>query len=511
MKPLIKQFGWPRLAAIAITLLPVGALPILGVVWLWQASYLLYWLQGLVLGGGLGYGIHLFLRWRENRKPPEAVTAADPNWPPDALLPWEKVEALAEEITPEAWPLYANYWLWLLGRKALELVARHYHPERQQPLLELQLPQALLIIERASRDLRRRITEHIPFSHQLTLGALVRANNWREAAGRWENVYRLGRAVVDPASVPFREFRRAVAGRIVGYGLERVQTWLLKEYVRKVGYYAIELYSGNLLLGNEDPTSGFTDESRAAAELAEEIGSAMAEPLNILVLGRANAGKSSLINGLFGKLTAAADVLPDTTFTLVPYRLEREGLTEALIFDSPGCDTPLFKKQALEKAVQQADLILWVSAAHRPDRREERGLLDRVRGWLNDNPNRHPAPILVVVSHIDNLRPPREWRPPYDIINPRETKEENIKAAVLAVAEDLNMKVDQCVPACLREDRYYNVDDVLWAVILQHQDEANKARFLRCLATRKRKENWGLLWRQLGNGGRFLLGLDRSG
>jgi len=37
-----------------------------------------------------------------------------------------------------------------------------------------------------------------------------------------------------------------------------------------------------------------------------------------------------LINALFGQLVAATDVLPDTTASLAPYRLERDGLAAAL-------------------------------------------------------------------------------------------------------------------------------------------------------------------------------------
>lgn len=508
MKLLIKPFGRLRLLAIVLTLLPMAVLPVLGAVWLWQSRYLLYWLILLLLCAALGYGMHLLLRWRESRSLPAATTQADPRWPVFANAPWQEVEAMANEVTPESWPLKDAERLFVLGRNTLDLVARHYHPEREKPLLELTVPHMLLIIERASRDLRLQITEHIPFSHRLTLGALVRARHWKEVAAQWEKLYRVGRAALNPASALFREVYREIGNRIVSHGLERVQIWLLQEYVRKVGYYAIELYSGNLLLGGEDPTAAPTGDSLRAAMLAEEaMARIKAEPLHILVLGRANAGKSSLINALFGELTAAADVLPDTTSGIWPYRLEREGQMEALIFDTPGCDTPLLKEQALKRAVLDADLILWVSAAHRPDRQAERERLDRLRHWLNESPKRRPAPVLVAVSHIDRLRPPREWQPPYDLNNPTGVKAQNIQAAVLAVAEDLNLPAARCVPVCLADDRRYNVNDALWAVILAHQNEAGKVRFLRCMATRRREENWDLMWRQLGNAGRFLLEL----
>jgi hypothetical protein len=155
--------------------------------------------------------------------------------------------------------------------------------------------------------------------------------------------------------------------------------------------------------------------------------------------------------------------------------------------------------------VLDADLLLWVCAAHRPDRGAERKKLDAVRAWQAERLDRRPPPLLVAVSHIDQLRPPREWQPPYDLRDPRSTKAANIRAAVATVAGDLAVPVAAVIPVCLAEGRVYNVDDALWAAILERQDEAGKVRFLRCLEQRKRAENWTLLRRQLTNTGRWLL------
>ena len=66
------------------------------------------------------------------------------------------------------------------------------------------------------------------------------------------------------------------------------------------------------------------------------------------------------------------------------------------------------------------------------------------------------------------------------------------------------MPVAEVIPVCLADGRIYNVDDVLWAALLDRQDEAGKVRFLRCLEQRKREENWTLLRRQFANAGRWL-------
>ncbi|MBE2294015.1 MAG: GTPase domain-containing protein [Phycisphaerales bacterium] len=505
---LFKQLDRLRLIALLLWALPVAVLPLLGVYWLWQAEMLPWWLATMVGCGVAGYGLQFWLLRRDRHLLAKAVTTSDPYWPPRADQAWVRVEQLAEAIQPEQWPLHDGARLWMLTRNTLEEVARYYHPEEAQPLLELTVPHTLLIVERASRDLRITVSDHIPFSQALKVGDLLRAWRWKDTAERVMNLYRAGRLVINPLNALLSEAWGHMRGQAYGQAWTEIQRWLLREYVRKVGYYAIELYSGRLIL--TDGEADIQPTPRAGTSLSTETAEksvGVEQPLRILVLGRANAGKSSLINALFGRLTAATDVLPDTTLALQPYRLEREGLTTALIFDSPGYDNEELNEKALQQLAFRADLILWVCAAHRPDRHLDRLYLDAVRTGFSALPDRRPPPILVVVSHIDQLRPSREWQPPYDLVNPQNAKATHIRAAVEAVAEDLAIPLAAVIPVCLADGRVYNVDDALWAAILDRQDEADKVRFLYCLEQRKRKENWILLRRQLLNAGRWLLKL----
>ncbi|AGA89714.1 putative GTPase [Thioflavicoccus mobilis 8321] len=506
MKTLLRRIDPLRLVALVLLALPPLALVGLGTLWLWEHDALLYWLAGLLASAAAGYGLQYLLHRRERRLLAEAATEPNPDWSPRAEAVWGDVEALADGLKLEDWPLNDSARLMELARLTLERVSRHYHPKARQPLLQLTVPHTLLILERASRDLRRDITEHIPFSHRLRIGDLLRAQRWKVTADQAFLVYRMGRAVINPLDALANEAWRNLRNQGTGLAQAELHGWLLRAIVRKVGYYAIDLYSGRLPLEEGDPTAAPTPRSRTDLEQTQ-LGDE--EPLRILVFGRTNAGKSSLINALFGQLVTAADTLADTTRGLAPYRLEREGLTQALVIDTPGCDGDWLTDAQLHEAAADADLILWASPAHRPDRQVERACLDALRTAQAARPEHHPPPLIVAATHIDLLRPAREWQPPYDLQDPSGPKATNIAAAVAAIAADLAVPVEQVVPVALAAGRVYNVDDGLWAKILDQHEAALRTRLLRCLAARRRAEDWELLRRQMIAAGRLLTELPQ--
>lgn len=503
MRTLFGKIDPLRLFALILLILPGLVLFLFGILWLWQSGNLLYWLMVMLICGGLGYGLQQWSLWRERKLLDEVVTEPNPDWPPSADVAWQQVKVLADETDPKDWPLEDGSWLFALGQRALETVSHCYHPNVEKPVLELTVPHALLIIEHASRDLRNDISDNIPFSDRLTIGDLIRIQRWKAKAERAFDVYRAGRVIINPLDALTSEIWRHLRESSFGLARSELHRWLLRAYIRKIGYYAIDLYSGRRPL-ETDETVSCTSGSSADINQAEAITSLPDEPLRILVLGRTNAGKSSLINALFGKLAAKSQVTPDTTQALIPFSLLREGLTQALIFDSPGCDSAQFNQKKIQQAALNADLILWVCAVNRPDRQSERQSLDALRTFFSMHIDRRPPPLLVVASHIDQLRPLRSWQPPYDLISPLDDKARNIRTAVQTIASDLAVPIDQVIPVCLSEGNLYNVDDALWSTILHFQDEALKIRLYRCLDANKQTENWERLRRQLINTGRFL-------
>lgn len=507
MKTVLRRLDPLRLVAILLFGLPLSALVAFGALWLWQQGWLLHWLFALTLCAGLGYGLQWWLARRQRKLLADIATEPDPAWPPDAGDAWARIDRLAQSVNPDEWPLDDGERMLALGRHALNTVARCYHPEVEYPALQITVPHALLIIERASRDLRHDITEHVPFSHRLRLGDIVRARRWSNSAERAFRVYRAGRLVINPIDALVSEAWRHVRDRGLGAAGVEFQSWLLRAYVRKVGYYAIDLYSNRLPLDDSRAETAPTPRSHADLDKARQREAEEAEePLRIVVFGRAGAGKSTLINALFDAPRALpAATGEEGTRGVQAYELVREDFTRALIFDTPPCDAPDFGRKAMLDLAAEADLVLWVSAVQRPDRAVEREVIAALRA--SADARRHPVPLIVVASHIDRLRPVREWQPPYDLQHGESRKAHAIRDAVAVLADDLDVAPEDVVPVCLAPGRIYNVDDALWASMIAHQPEAQRNRLVRCLAARRREENWALVRRQLASGGRWLVGL----
>jgi predicted GTPase len=133
-------------------------------------------------------------------------------------------------------------------------------------------------------------------------------------------------------------------------------------------------------------------------------------------------------------------------------------------------------------------------------------LLDEIGAFFQEHPDRLAPPMVVAVTHIDQLRPLSEWDPPYDLARPAGAKAEQILDATRAVEEDLDLTVDQpVVPVCLKPGALYNVDEGVAAVILQLASEAQRVKYLRCLRHYRDEASWQRVWQQAVNSGRVLL------
>ena len=137
--------------------------------------------------------------------------------------------------------------------------------------------------------------------------------------------------------------------------------------------------------------------------------------MRLVLIGQVSAGKSSLVNALAQESRSAVGPLP-TTARVAEYRLELAGRPAVSLVDMPGLEDGT-EAEFLEQ-VERADLVVWVASATQPARDTDRKALAAVRAWAAAQLTRRVPPIVLALTHIDELRPAGEWQPPYDIAAP---------------------------------------------------------------------------------------------
>ena len=149
-------------------------------------------------------------------------------------------------------------------------------------------------------------------------------------------------------------------------------------------------------------------------------------------------------------------------------------------------------------------MIVWVCSAARAARQIDADALAAIREHFAQRPNRRRPPMLLVLTHIDSLRPFNEWDPPYDLTQATRAKSQSILGAMEAAGAELGFAAEEIVP--VRSDiavAPYNVDAV-WARIMALMPEAQRARLLRTLVDIKGASAWTTAWSQAVNAGRVI-------
>lgn len=489
---------WVLAASVGLPLLVFG---VAGALWLHERHWLGW--AGLIFLAGEALFFWLFRRWNLTRAAlPPPPSDLPPTFTARDEAAWTLVQDYLDRIERGEIVVEGPEQCVTLGRDILERIATHYHPTTPEPLLAVQLPLLLRALEETARDLAQ-ATAMLPLAHRLTIGDVMRGYRLHQRILPAYNIYRLLYPLFNWQNALFKLL---VTDRLFDLTRQTIQQWLLTWYVDRIGYHAIALYSGKLLLtrpvaATPAPLSPETARTLAAVQ-TEAV-----EPLRLLVLGQVKAGKSSLVNALFGTLQAATDVLPTTT-QVQTYVLDRPDLGGTLLVsDMGGYDAPGGYSTRMEEAcaeAQRADLLLLVSSAVNAAREPDRRVLEQLRTHFARQPALRPPPVLVVLTHIDLLRPHRIWAPPYNIVRPDSPKAQAIHDAVHAVAADLRLSPELMVPVSLLPERLYNLEEALVPLLIQNLPDAKRVLLLRSLKMLRQQEAWELLARQARAAGQFL-------
>ncbi len=126
-----------------------------------------------------------------------------------------------------------------------------------------------------------------------------------------------------------------------------------------------------------------------------EDGEKIVEGVNVVIAGKPNVGKSTLLNALLEKDAAIVTPVPGTTRDVLRESLILQGIT-VNVFDTAGIRTPrgVVEKEGVrrsKKALREADLVLFVLDADVGVSEEDGDIFEKLRG------KRH----IIVVNKID--------------------------------------------------------------------------------------------------------------
>jgi predicted GTPase len=483
---------------------PWLSLLILGMVWLWQGGHVWVWAIAAAVLGLLAWPLSKSVKRRASEEARLALgDVAEPSrgWNVVERDAWIEVLAIADTTAPFAFtemePLVAR------ARETIEVVARRFHPDAHTAWAQFSLPEVLLLTERLCREVRRESLRHIPGVRTIRLSHLlwvqrqnerystVAQTGWRVGFGLW----RVVRAVLNPLQAVGQETSGMIMERTVGVFSYRLRAYATRLLVLEIGRASIDLYSGRLALSDDD--------IRAARERDMASTAESAVPVRIVLIGQVNAGKSSLLNAMAQEIRCAVGPLP-TTSSARDYLLDVEGHPTVMLVDMPGIGEHADTAPELQTQAERADLIMWVASATQPARGPDRKGLDDFRAWANAQLARRAPPVLLALTHVDELRPAIEWMPPYDGTAPAGLKARAIRAAMDAAASALELPRDAIVPVAMPPGREpYNLD-ALWARIAVELDEAKLVQLDRL---RVGQEGVSLrdLANQLGHAGRVII------
>lgn len=124
----------------------------------------------------------------------------------------------------------------------------------------------------------------------------------------------------------------------------------------------------------------------------------------VAVIGRPNVGKSTLVNRLVGQKLSIVSPRPQTTWHRILGIRNLPG-AQMLFLDTPGIhpSEAIFNRGLVQSAIaalQDADVVLWMVDASRPDDPDDQRILDE----LGKQP---PAkPLLLVLNKVDRVAKP---------------------------------------------------------------------------------------------------------
>ncbi len=372
-------------------------------------------------------------------------------------------------------------------------IANIYHPEVKYPLLSIYIPQAYQLIRGTVDDLDRWMEKLSPVLNQVTVGQGYEAyqiyQKLEPSARKLWKVWNWAQWLLNPTVALARIATQKSTNQATQQLLVNLGQSLREVALRNLCRQAIILYSGNSLPITEFAVSTpslpqvKTQTIREILTQTEPIETLTQKPVNLLLVGRTGAGKSSLINSLFQADKATVDVLPSTD-KIQSYQWEIETGESLNLWDTPGYEQVNHRelREKVLEAATSADLLLLITPALDPALQMDADFLQEIKQQELE------LPILTIITQVDRLRPIREWQPPYDWQWGNRPKEKAIREATQYRIEQLGKYCDRVLPIVTQDRQTQRQSwgiDILSIALLETINPAKQLRLARFLKNRE--------------------------
>lgn len=221
------------------------------------------------------------------------------------------------------------------------------------------------------------------------------------------------------------------------------------------------------------------DEEEVTAEMAEDVanrvledmdnlidsfrfGKILMEGMEVVIAGRPNVGKSSLMNRLARKNKSIVTDIPGTTRDIIEEYINIKGIPVKLVDTAGVRETEdLVEKLGVErslKALKDADFAVILMDASNAFCPEDMEIIKRV--------NEENKPIITVINKIDLI----------DSSTLQNLKNENPKALFLSVSEDIGIDELEDVIVKYATENNDDLDNMVLVTNARHEHQIRKAR-----------------------------------